>query len=226
MLSLHNQFGRHGVSAAMKPHYYICHECDEISKVSTPHKPGRYKCPRCGTKLYTYKPGMVEKIYAYNLAALFLFIVANYFPFLSFHVAGSSSHANFTTSIFYLYQEKQWMMATAILLTTIVVPLSRILLYCILFGSLYHGYLPRYAAHMLKTLEKLLPWGMLDVLFLGVLVSIVKLVKMGTIIPGTSLWAFMLMVMVMAAAQSIFDPHQIWERIGERKRLERRKAEV
>ena len=210
----------------MHAHYHICHECDEISKVSTPHKPGRYKCPRCGTKLYTYKPAMVERLYAYNLAALFLFIVANYFPFLSFHVAGSSSHANFATSIFYLYQDGEWMMALAILMTTIVVPLFRILLYCILFGALFHGFLPRYATQMLKMLEKLLPWGMLDVLFLGVLVSIVKLVKMGTIIPGTSLWAFMLMVLVMAAAQSIFDPHEVWVRIGQRRRLLREKAGV
>lgn len=210
----------------MSEHYHICHECDEISKISTPDRPGRYKCPRCGTKLYTYKPAMVERLYAYNLAALFLFIIANYFPFLSFHVAGSSSHANFATSIFYLYQDGEWMMALAILMTTIIVPLSRILLYCILFGALFHGFLPRYATQMLKILEKLLPWGMLDVLFLGILVSIVKLVKMGTIIPGTSLWAFILMVLIMAAAQSIFDPHEVWLRIGERKRLQREKAQA
>jgi len=207
----------------MRAHYHICHECDEICKISTPHKPGRYKCHNCGTKLYTYKPGMIEKLYAYNLAALVLFIVANYFPFLTFHVAGSSSHANFATSIFYLFQDEQWMMASAILFTTIIIPFFRILLYCILFGSLYHRYLPRYATQMLKLLENLLPWGMLDVLMIGILVSIVKLVKMGTIIPGTSLWAFMLMVLILAAAQSIFDPHQVWERIGERKRLQRQR---
>jgi len=169
---------------------------------------------------------MVEKLYAYNLAALFLFIITNYFPFLSFHAAGNSSHANFATSIYYLFQDEEWMMGTAILMTTIIVPLFRILLYCILFGSLYHGFLPRYATQMLKLLEKLLPWGMLDVLFLGILVSIVKLVKMGMIIPGTSLWAFMLMVLILAASQSIFDPHQVWERIGDRKHLERQKTQA
>jgi paraquat-inducible protein A len=55
---------------------------------------------------------------------------------------------------------------------------------------------------------------MLDVFLVGVLVSIVKLVKMGTIIPGTSLWAFMIMVLILAAAQALFHPHQIWELIG------------
>jgi len=198
----------------MKAHYHICHECDEICKVADPCRPGRYSCPNCGSKLYSCKPGMVEKIYAYNIAALMLFIVTNYFPFLSFHVAGNVSQANFTTSIYYLFLDGQWMIGAVILLTTIVVPLLRIVLYLMLFGPIYHGYVPQYAGAMLKLLEKLLPWGMLDVFLVGVLVSIVKLVKMGTIVPGISLWAFMIMVMIMAAAQASFDPHQIWERIG------------
>ena len=199
-------------------HYHICHECDEVCRISDSSRPGRYKCPNCGHKLFSRRPGMIERIYAYNIAALILFAVTNYFPFLSFYVAGNTSHANFTTSIHYLFAEEQWLMGTAILITTIVVPITRILLYISLFGPIYHGYLPRYSGDVLKLLEKLLPWGMVDVLLVGVLVSIVKLVKMGTIIPGTSLWAFMVMVFVMAAAQAIFDPHEIWERIGDAQR--------
>ena len=208
----------------MREHYHICHECDEICKISNPNRYGRYRCPKCGSKLYANTPGMIEKIYAYNIAALMLFVVTNYFPFLSFHVAGSVSHATFTTSIIYLFREGQWMVGSAILITTILVPFSRIILYLMLFGPLYHGYLPPYAVQMLKLLERLLPWGMLDVFLVGVLVSIVKLVKMGTIIPGTSLWAFMIMVFIMAAAQAIFDPHQIWERIGRRNHMIRKRA--
>ena len=195
-------------------HYHICHECDEVCKVTDPNRAGSYRCPNCGHKLYSNRPGMIEKIYAYNIAALMLFAVTNYFPFLSFKVVGNVSHANFATSIYYLFREEQWMMGSAILITTIVVPVTRIFLYLSLFGPIYHGHLPRYSSAVLKLLERLLPWGMIDVFLVGVLVSIVKLVKMGTIIPGTSLWAFMVMVFVMAAAQAIFDPHEIWERIG------------
>jgi len=208
----------------MSVHYHICHECDEISKISTPNKPGRYKCPKCGTKLFSYQLGMVEKIYAYNIAALILFAITNYFPFLTFQVAGNASSANFATSILYLYAEKEWLMGSVILFTIILVPLVRILLNIILFGSLYHNYLPRYATQMIKLLESLLPWGMLDVFLLGILVSIVKLVKMGTIIPGISLWAFMLMVFIIAAGQAIFDPHQIWQQIEKHKHRTKYKA--
>ncbi len=77
---------------------------------------------------------------------------------------------------------------------------------------------------MIKLLESLQPWGMLDVFLLGILVSIVKLVKMGTIIPGISLWAFMLMVFIIAAAQSIFDPHILWKEIDIHRKKRIRKA--
>jgi len=202
----------------MSVHYFSCHECDEISKVNDIYKPGRYKCSNCGHLLFSYRPGMIEKIVAYNLAALILFFVTNYFPFLSFHVVGLVSHANFTTSIYYLFNEGEYLMGGVILMTTIIVPLSRIILYLMLCTPLYFGYFPRYATQMLKLIEKFLPWGMLDVFLVGVLVSIVKLVKMGTVIPGTSLWAFMIMVFVLAAAQASFNPHQIWDIIGEEKR--------
>jgi paraquat-inducible protein A len=157
---------------------------------------------------------MVEKIYALNLAALFLFVLTIYFPFLTFQVVGNSSEATFTTAVEYLYLEGDYVIAIVVLMTTMVVPLARILLYLALFGPLYHGRLPRYSPHVLKILEAILPWGMLDVFLIGVLVSIVKLVKMGTIIPGISLWSFAILIPIMAYAQMIFDPHPIWDRIS------------
>jgi paraquat-inducible protein A len=199
----------------MDAHYICCHECDEISRIPLPHKPGRYKCPNCGHTLFRYWPGMIEKIYALNLAALFLFIVTNLFPFLTFEVVGNSSEATFTTAIRYLYLDNEYLLAVAVLMTTLIVPALRILLYLLIFGPLHHGIVHRYTAPMLKLLEATLPWGMLDVFLIGVLVSIVKLVKMGTIIPGTSLWAFAVMIVVMAKAQAIFDPHPVWEKIDE-----------
>ena len=204
----------------MGEHYLCCHECDEISRIPLPHRPGRYQCPNCGHTIFRYWPGMIEKIYALNLAALFLFIVTNLFPFLTFEVLGNSAEATFTTAIRYLYHEEDYLLAVAVMMTTLVVPAMRILLYLVIFAPIYHGVVPRYTAGALKLLEATLPWGMLDVFLVGVLVSIVKLVKMGTIIPGTSLWAFAVMILIMAYIQSIFDPHPIWEKIDEVRGIE------
>ncbi len=197
----------------MESRIICCHECDELCKIPYPLRIGRYKCPNCGHTLFRHYPGMVEKLYAIHIAALILFLVTNWYPFLTFEVLGNSSQATFTTAIQYLYEEGDYLLAVAVLMTTLVVPFSRIVIFLMLFAPLHHGRVPRFAPHLLKTLEDITPWGMLDVFLVGVLVSIVKLVKMGTIIPGISLWAFTALILILAYGQSIFEPHPIWERI-------------
>jgi len=202
----------------MSEHIVCCHECDELVRISNPHREGRFKCPNCGHLLFRHKKGMVEKMFAYALAALILFIVTNYFPFLSFHVAGNTSHANFFTSIVYLFEEQEWILGVAIMMTILVVPFIRIILYLGLFGPLHFGYLPPYATFVLKVLSHSLPWGMLDVFLVAVLVSMVKLVKMGTIIPGESLWAFLALVFIIAKMQVVYNPHAVWELIDQKRK--------
>ncbi len=197
----------------MSRHLISCHECDELCTLPSVLRPGRYKCPNCGHTLFRHSPGMIEKLYAIHIAALILFLLSNWFPFLTFEVLGNSSEANFTTAVQYLYQEQDYLLAVALLMTTIIVPSIRIVLILLLVAPLHHGRIPRFAPYYLKTIEEITPWGMLDVFLVGVLVSIVKLVKMGSIIPGTSLWAFAALILVLAYGQTIFDPHPLWERI-------------
>lgn len=197
----------------MEAHYVCCPECDEIAALPYPHRPGTYRCPNCRHTLFRYSPGMVEKLYALSIAALILFLITNLFPFLSFEVLGNRAEATFTTAFLYLYKEGDYLLAVALLMTTLIVPAMRILLLLFLTGPIYHRMVPRYSASVLKILQAITPWGMLDVFLVAVLVSIVKLVKMGSIIPGTSLWAFAALVLTLAYAQSIFDPHPLWDLI-------------
>ncbi len=196
-------------------HIVCCHACDELCCVREPQRNGRFLCPRCGTLLFRHRTGMIEKMYAYALASLILFGLVNYFPFLSFEVAGNLSQANFLTSTVYLFKEHEWILAVAVLMTILVVPLMRIMLFLLLFAPLYYGKVPFYAKTVLKVLEHASPWGMLDVFLVGVLVSMVKLVKMGTIVPGTSMWAFVVLVFVMTSMQVSYNPHMVWEIIEE-----------
>jgi len=190
-----------------------CPECDEIVRMTHPNRTGRFKCPNCGHLLFRHRPGMVEKMSALSLAALILFGVTLFFPFLSFQVAGNVSEANFFTAIIYLFIQHDWLLGVAVLMTTVVVPLQRIVLFVSLFVPLYFKKMPFYAVSVLKLLHHSTPWGMLDVFLVGVLVSLVKLLNMGEVIAGTSLWAFGVLVFVLAAMQVTYNPHQVWEMI-------------
>jgi len=197
----------------MSSKLFCCPECDELCKIPTPLRVGRYKCPECGHTLFRYCPNMIEKLYALYITALILFIITNLFPFLTFEVLGNKAQANFTTSIIYLYRDGNYLMAISILMTIFIIPLGRILLFLYLLAPMYHNRVPLFAPQALKIIEYIAPWGMLDVFLVGVLVSIVKLIKMGTIIIGTSLWALSALIVVLAYSASIFDAHPLWEKI-------------
>ena len=55
---------------------------------------------------------------------------------------------------------------------------------------------------------------MMEIVF-GILVSVVKLLKMVTVIPGYSLYAFFALIFIMAAGSTCFDTHLLWEKSGE-----------
>jgi paraquat-inducible protein A len=86
------------------------------------------------------------------------------------------------------------------LLLTVLVPLKL-------------GWLPVWIARLFRYARTLAPWGMMDVFMLGILVAVVKLSDMATLIPGTSLFAFGLLIFVLAAAQAALDPHAVWSRV-------------
>ena len=54
---------------------------------------------------------------------------------------------------------------------------------------------------------------MTEVFLLGILVSVIKLSKLATIIPGTALFAFLGLVFALAAVNSFVNPHMIWEQM-------------
>ena len=64
----------------------------------------------------------------------------------------------------------------------------------------------------LRFVQKIKPWGMMDVFMIGILVSIVKLAKLATIVPNIALYAFTALIFVLATATASHDPHAIWEK--------------
>jgi paraquat-inducible protein A len=62
-------------------------------------------------------------------------------------------------------------------------------------------------------LRILQPWGMMEVFMLGILVSVVKLMKMATIVPGISLYCFAVLIFILAGSMACLDPRIIWERL-------------
>lgn len=194
-----------------------CHECDLVHTI--PPVPPRTvaRCIRCGAVLIRGKSDSVDRTLAFSLAGLVLFVVACSFPFLAMENAGIVQETALLTGIYNLYQQKMPALATLVLLTCVLVPLAQMLGLLYVMIPLKRNRPARYTARVFHWYLRLQPWGMMEVFLLGILVSLVKLGKMATIVPGPAVIAFGVLIFVLAAAFTALDPHMVWERL-EKKR--------
>ena len=62
---------------------------------------------------------------------------------------------------------------------------------------------------LVRMIQSLRPWIMLEILLLGAIVSFVKMTSMATVVPGISLWALGGLALLLASVLS-FDPQCMW----------------
>jgi len=193
-----------------------CHDCDLINKTPSIPPDGTARCVRCGAVLVRHKPDSFNRSLALLWAALILFIVANTLPFLAMRKAGIIHETTLATGIHELYGQGMWPIATLVLITSILAPMVEIVGMLYILVPLKVNRIAPFTALLYRFIERVHPWSMMEIFMLGILVSLVKLGKMATIVPGAASISFGILIFVMAALLTVFDSHLIWDRLKEK----------
>jgi len=157
----------------------------------------------------------LERTLALAFAALVLFLVAQSFPFLSFEMKGNVTTTNVMTGIVDLFNQGKGEIAALVLLTIVVAPAAQIALLLYVLIPLRQGRIPWRLPRAFRLLRHAQSWSMMEVFLIGILVGITKLMGMATVVPGLAIWAFALLMLVLAGAVASFDSDSMWERVGE-----------
>jgi len=112
-----------------------------------------------------------------------------------------------------LWAQGQEPVAVLVAITTIGAPLLEIGLVLYVLAPLGLGRPAPGWVRAFRWLAHVRSWSMMEVFLIGILVSLVKLADMATIVPGLALWAFALLIPVLAAATAALDPELVWSRI-------------
>jgi paraquat-inducible protein A len=190
-----------------------CKECGLLQRNPPLPPGGEAECARCGFVLHRDRPDSMNRTLALAMAGLVLFAVANGFPFLSFEMQGQVTQTTLLTGIQNLYAQGKWEIAAVVAFTSVAAPGLQLALLLVVMVPLALNRMPRWLPTLFRYVSTLTPWGMMDVFMLGILVSVVKLSEMATIVPGTSLFAFAILIFVLAAAQASLDPDLVWSRV-------------
>ncbi|MCC8404132.1 paraquat-inducible protein A [Paraburkholderia sp. MMS20-SJTN17] len=191
-----------------------CHECDTL--FSKPRLVGRTaaRCPRCGATLYLAVSRKLDAICALTLAALITFVIAQGFPIVELETNGITSQTTLFGALVALWGEDMQIVAVMVFCSTILFPLTELVALLYLLVPLRAGYVPPYFNRVLRAIQFVRPWGMIEVFMLGVLVTLVKMVSLARVIPEAALFAFGALTLMFAVVLT-FDPRVLWDIAGE-----------
>lgn len=192
----------------------ICHDCGLLQRVPIPPAGGAAKCARCGALLLRRHADTLNRSLALALAALVFYLVAMAFPFLEVRIQGQPILTTLPAAGYDLYAANYSLLAGLVLFTAMLVPGGMTFLILYVLIPLKIGIRPWKAGKVFGWLRRLTPWSMVDVFFLGVLVSVVKLAGLASVVPGVALWAFLLLVLTLSGALASLDPEEVWTRLG------------
>ena len=190
-----------------------CHECDLLQREVPLPKGGIVRCGRCGAELYRSHPDSFERTLALTAGAIVLFVIANSFPIIGLNIQGQVIQTSLFHTAQTLWNDGMRSVGTLVFVTTILMPALQLLALTYLLLPLRLGRTPSHFAFVFRMLQAVKPWGMVEVLMLGVLVSLVKLAKLAGVVPGIALWSFAALMFVMAAVAAVFDPRDLWRRV-------------
>jgi paraquat-inducible protein A len=191
-----------------------CHECDTLFHKQALTSRSSAKCTRCGATLYQSVASNLDKLCSITLAALITFLIAQAFPILELETNGITSQTTLIGAIVALWGENMEVIATMVFCATILFPLTELVAMLYLLVPLRAGFIPAGFSKVLRAIQFVRPWGMIEVFMLGILVTLVKMASIARVIPEAALFAFAALTLLFAVILS-FDPRALWD-IAER----------
>lgn len=188
----------------------ICHDCDLLQREIRLNPGCTASCSRCGAVLYRNATDSINRTLAFTMAAAVLFVIANVYPIFAIELQGTGSEINLSSAVRSLWGQQMKPISVLVFLTTILLPALELVSMNYLLLSLRLGLVPVGYTFILRMKRIVSPWSMVEVLMLGVLVSLVKLTSSFRVIPGIALWSFGILTLLLAAAAASFSSRDVW----------------
>ena len=190
-----------------------CSSCDRLHHYPDLLPGHLARCRSCDGALVKRIGNLAERTFALTLAALVLFMLANAFPFLAFETRGIHQEITLASSVFTLVKNGMPWLALVVAGSMLIAPLFAITGLLYIASSLRFGRVPPLAKGIGRWLHHVRPWVMSEVFLVGVIVSLVKVAGMAEIVLGISFWAFVGLILVVAAASAGVERREFWQAI-------------
>lgn len=197
-----------------------CPECDALQMEPRRIPRGTsVSCWRCRTVLIHEPRKGIDYVFSLIVTGSILFLIGNAFPLVSLEAGGNGVTTTLLGAVLHLWGQDLQLVAALVFVTTILAPAFDLaVMFYLTLGVLRvdagrTAEMPPFSAKLLRAVQVVRPWGMLEVFMLGALVSIVKLGQMASVVVGPALYSIGALILILAAANSAFNPREVWSRL-------------
>lgn len=195
------------------PMRVACLFCDTLQDSPRLREGDAAYCCCCHRKLYRNRPNSLARATSHSAAGLILMVIAHSFPFLTMRSGSLSTRLTLLESVHVFWREASPLLAVALAFFTIGAPLLLLSGMLYVAAPLRSGNALPGAAAVARWFQRFEPWSMLEVFFLGLLVSLLKLGQLADLTYGTGLWALAGVVFCTTAAMASIDRMELWDRL-------------
>jgi len=198
--------------------HILCPQCDLLVALPPLAHGHKANCPRCGTTLTVEWDAPRQRPTAWAMAALFMLLLANLFPFVNMKVAGVSSEVSLLEIPGVMFSEDYASLGLFFILFVQLVPAFCLVTILLLVNQVsMPSRLKTWLAKILFTLQS---WGMAEIFLAGVLVSFVKLMAYGDIGIGSSFVPWCLFCLLQLRTYQCVDRRWLWDDIAPMPKIE------
>lgn len=191
-----------------------CHECDLLMRKPQLSVGEKAQCPRCGYELYAHRHNVVERSLALVVAALLLYVPANFLPIMQLNLLGRTSDDTVWSGVLGLFNTGMPWIAVVVFLCSMGIPLLKLLCQLAVLLSIRWNIGRSYGLLLYRIYHHMRDWGMLEVYLMGVLVAIVKLADLAELSLSLGLACFVSLLLVQIWLEVVMSPHQIWQALS------------
>jgi len=201
---------------APKPHCSMaryelisCHDCGLLHRRQPLRAREKARCVRCRCVLYRGVASSLDQMAAVVLGAAIVFAIALCSPIVELDVGGVLSTATLPGAVAVLWAQQMPVVALIVFLFTCAFPALQLgaLLYVV--AGLRLGVLPPGFHRLLRAVRAARHWAMIEVLMMGILITIIKMTSLARVSTQPGLYAFAVLTVLLAVVFA-YEPRLLW----------------
>ncbi|HHD82063.1 MAG TPA: hypothetical protein ENK82_03980 [Campylobacterales bacterium] len=189
----------------------ICKKCHTVhNKVALKERKKAF-CSNCNVLLYRQDKNILDKTLALVITAILSLFIAFNFTIMTINIQGLEQSLTLTSLLIVLIDNREFILAILFLFIVVFFPILILLstLMLLLLMKLEKGSYT--TKRLLILLAYLKPWNMIDIFFISLLISMVKLFDLAMIELGVAFIAFVFTLILDIIITKNLSFYELWE---------------